>query len=423
VFDWATAAVTALATGLVTTLALNFVTAERRLGRTPPRWYGSDDPDFRRATGVLLGPAILPGNDVKSLVNGDQIFPAMLEAIADARNTICFETFIYWSGDIGQQFQAAFIAAATRGVTVHILLDWAGSRRMGSRMLEHMRAAGVQIRIFHPLSWYHLARMNNRTHRKLLVIDGHTGFTGGAGIADQWTGDAGDPQHWRDTHFKVIGPVVAQMQAVFLDNWIKTTGEVLHGDNYFPQIEPTGKMDAQMFGSSQSSGSDSMHLLVLLAITAARKTIDIGNSYFVPDRLLKKALLDACKRGVKVRIVLPGPHMDSPLVRYASRAAWDELMSGGVELHEFMPTMFHCKVMIVDGQWVSVGSANFDMRSFRLNYEANLNVFSELLAQELTAAFAADIGRSRKFVRKLWRKRSFVRRAAEWLASRLDSQL
>jgi cardiolipin synthase len=423
VFDWATAAVTALATGLLTTLALNFVTAERRLGRTPPRWYGSDDPDFRRVTGVLLGPAILHGNEVKSLVNGDQIFPAMLEAIAAAEKTICFETFIYWSGDIGQAFEKAFNAAAARGVTVHILLDWVGSRRMDSQMLERMSAAGVQIRIFHPLSWYHLARMNNRTHRKLLVIDGRTGFTGGVGIANQWTGNAQDPQHWRDTHFKVSGPVVAQMQAVFVDNWIRTTGEILHGDNYFPEIKPAGKMDAQMFGSSQSSGSDSMHLLVLLAITAARKTIDIANSYFVPDRLLRRALLGARKRGVKVRIVLPGPHMDSPLVRYASRAAWDKLMSAGVELYEFMPTMFHCKVMIVDGQWVSVGSANFDMRSFRLNHEANLNVFSEPLAGELTAQFAADLAQSRKFVRRLWRKRSWAKRVMEWLASRVDSQL
>jgi cardiolipin synthase len=423
VIDWGTAAITALSTGLLTTLALNFVTAERRLNRPPPRWYGSDDPDFRRATGVLLGPAILPGNDVQILVNGDRIFPAMLEAIASARTTICFETFIYWSGDIGQQFEEAFVAAAGRGVTVHVLLDWVGSRRMDSRMLARMDAAGVQIRIFHPLSWYHLARMNNRTHRKVLVVDGRVGFTGGVGIAAQWTGDAQDAQHWRDTHFRVVGPVVAQMQAVFLDNWIRTTGEILHGERYFPRIEPDGSMDAQMFGSSQSSGSDSMHLLVLLAITAARQTIDIGNSYFIPDRLLMRALLDARKRGVKIRIVLPGPHMDSPIVKYASRAAWDRLMSGGVEIYEYMPTMFHCKVMIVDRQWVSVGSANFDMRSFRLNYEANLNVFSESLATELSGLFAADVGKSRKFVRRRWRKRSFAKRAIEWLAAKADSQL
>lgn len=422
-FDWTTAAVTALATGLLTTLALNFVTAERRLRRTPPRWYGSDDPDFRRATGVLLGPAILPGNEVTTLVNGDQIFPAMLEAIAAAQKTICFETFIYWSGDIGKAFEQAFIKAADRGVAVHILLDWAGSRRMDKRMLAHMSKAGVELRMFHPLSWYHLARMNNRTHRKLLVIDGRTGFTGGVGIAQQWTGNAQSPHNWRDTHFQVTGPVVAQMQAVFLDNWIKTTGDVLHGQHYFPEIKAAGKMDAQMFGSSQSSGSDSMHLLVLLAITAARKTIDIGNSYFVPDRLLARSLVDARKRGVKVRILLPGRHTDSPLVRYASRAAWDRLMSAGVEIYEYLPTMFHCKIMIVDRQWVSVGSANFDARSFRLNYEANLNVFSGPLAEELSDQFEADIKCSRKFVRKLWRRRSMGKRAMEWLAAKVDSQL
>jgi cardiolipin synthase len=265
--------------------------------------------------------------------------------------------------------------------------------------------------------------MNNRTHRKVLVVDGRTGFTGGVGIANQWSGNAQDPQHWRDTHFVVTGPVVAQMQAVFLDNWIKTTGDVLHGEYYFPEIEATGTMDAQMFGSSQSSGSDSMHLLVLLAITAAQKSIDIGNSYFVPDRLLLRSLVDARKRGVKVRILLPGAHTDAPIVRYASRAAWDRLMSAGVEIYEYLPTMFHCKVMIVDGQWASVGSANFDMRSFRLNYEANLNVFSVDLARELTLAFVADIERSRKFVRRRWRKRSFAKRTLEWLAAKADSQL
>jgi cardiolipin synthase len=402
---------------------LNFVTAERRLSRSPPRWYGSGDPDFRRATGVLLGPAILPGNQVKVLVNGDEIFPEMLEAIAQARRTICFETFIYWSGAIGEAFEKAFIAAVRRGVAVHVLLDWMGIRRMDRAMLSRMSEAGVEIRIFHPLSWYHLARMNNRTHRRLLVVDGRLGFTGGVGIAPQWTGNAQDPAHWRDTHFRVAGPVVAQMQAVFLDNWIKTSGEVLHGEHYFPALKPVGDMDAQMFGSSASSGSDSMHLLILLAITAARKTIDIGHSYFVPDRLTLKVLIEACKRGVKVRVLMPGPHMDVPMVRHASRAMWSRLLGAGVQIHEYMPTMFHCKVMIVDEQWVSVGSANFDTRSFRLNDEANLNVFSSELAMELTRSFNEDLEHSRQFVTRRWRQRPAIKRTLEWLASRMESQL
>jgi len=423
VIDWAIVAVTALIACIATTLALNFVTAERRLSRSPPRWYGSGDPDFRRATGVLLGPAILPGNDVKVLVNGDEIFPEMLEAIAQARRTICFETFIYWSGEIGEQFEKALIAAVARGVAVHVLLDWLGTRRMDRKMLSRMSDAGVQMRIFHPFTWLHLGRMNNRTHRRVLVVDGRLGFTGGVGIAQQWTGNAGDAAHWRDTHFRVAGPVVAQMQAVFLDNWIKTSGDILHGDHYFPALQPAGDMDAQMFGSSPSGGSDSLHLLILLAITAARKTIDIGHSYFVPDRLTLKVLVAACRRGVKVRILLPGPHIDVPMVRYASRARWGRLLNAGAEIHEYLPTMFHCKIMIVDGQWVSVGSANFDTRSFRLNDEANLNVFSDKLARELTRNFNEDLEHSRQFVPRRWRNRPAIKRTLEWLASRMESQL
>jgi cardiolipin synthase A/B len=423
VIDWATVAVTAVVACVATTLALNFVTAERRLSKSPPRWYGSKDPDFRRATGVLLGPAILPGNQVQVLVNGNEIFPAMLKAIAAAKRTICFETFIYWSGEIGEEFEKAFVAAVQRGVAVHILLDWVGSRRMDKKMLSRMSDAGAQVRIFHPFTWHHLGRMNNRTHRRLLVLDGRVGFTGGVGIAPQWLGNAEDPSHWRDTHFRVEGPVVAQMQAVFLDNWIKTSGDILHGEYYFPALKGAGDMDAQMFGSSPSGGSDSLHLLILLAITAARKSIDIGHSYFVPDRLTLKTLLEACKRGVKVRVLVPGRHIDVPMVRYASRARWGRLLSAGAEIYEYLPTMFHCKVMIVDGQWVSVGSANFDTRSFRLNDEANLNVFSDKLATELTRTFNADLEHSRRFVKRRWRNRTAARRTLEWLASRVESQL
>lgn len=415
--------VSALGSAALITLAFNFMTAERRILRAPPRWYGTNDPDFRRATGVLLGPAILPGNDVEILVNGDAIFPRMLAAIEVAQTSITFETFIYWSGSIGDQFTAALNAAAQRGVAVHVLLDWVGSRRMNPDMLAQLQAAGVEVRMYHPLAWYHLGRLNNRTHRKLLVVDGRTGFTGGAGIADLWLGNAESADQWRDTHFLVQGPVVAQMQAVFLDNWIKATGEILHGENYFPALQRAGEMDAQMFGSSPAGGSDSMHLLVLLAITAARHRIDITNPYFVPDDLTIQALLKARARGVSVRILMPGRHNDALLVRLASRARWGQLLQAGIEIHEFQPTMIHSKTMMIDDSWLSVGSANFDNRSFRLNDEANLNVFSRPLAEQQTKIFEADLLRSRRLAPRRWRRRAMQHRVFEWLADRLRSQL
>ena len=347
----------------------------------------------------------------------------MLSAINSAQKSITFETFIYWSGSIGEEFAAALIAAAARGVAVHILLDWLGSRRIDSALIARLRAAKIEVCIYHPLAWYHLGRINNRTHRKLLIVDGALGFTGGVGIANQWLGNATTAAQWRDTHFAVRGPVVAQMQAVFLDNWIKATGEVLHGDNYFPELSPAGDMDAQMFGSSPAGGSDSMHLLVLLAITAARSRIDITNPYFVPDDLTISALLKARQRNVVVRVLTPGSHSDAPLVRYASHAHWSRLLKAGVEIYEFLPTMIHCKTMVIDDTWLSVGSANFDARSFRLNDEANLNIFSRTLARKQTKLFELDLVRSRRLVRRRWGRRPNINRAMEWLADQLRSQL
>ncbi len=237
---------------------------------------------------------------------------------------------------------------------------------MDDDLLQRMKDAGVEILKYHPLHWYHLARMNNRTHRKLLVIDGKIGFTGGVGIADNWLGDAQDAEHWRDSHFRIEGPAVAQMQAAFIDNWIKTSGEVLHGEDYFPPLEPAGEHYAQVFKSSSSEGSESVRLMYLLSIASARKNVYIANAYFVPDDLSVQTIVRALQRGVKVKILLPGTRIDTEPVRRASRARWGDLLEAGAEIHEYQPTMYHCKVMIVDDVWVSVGSTNFDSRSFRL---------------------------------------------------------
>ena len=418
-----TVVLTALATGALVLLALNFTAGEKKVQQQLPRLYSTASPDFERALGSLLGPGIVGGNAVTELLNGDQIFPPMLAAIQGAKKSITFETYIYWSGDIGKQFADALSERARAGVRVHVLLDWVGSANMDESYLTEMKEAGVQIEKFHKPHWYNLARLNNRTHRKLLVVDGQVGFTGGVGIAPHWMGNAQDPDHWRDSHYLVRGPVVAQMQATFLDNWLKVTGKVLHGELYFPPIAPAGAQKAQMFSSSPSSGSESMQLMYHLAITAAERSIDLSVAYFVPDELTQKHLMDALARGVRVRFITPGEHTDTDTVKAASRATWGPLLQAGALIYEYQPTMYHCKVMIVDQLLVSVGSTNFDNRSFRLNDEANLNVYDAAFAKRQTEVFEDDLKRSRRVTYEEWLNRPLREKAHEKLTGWLRSQL
>ena len=406
-----------------TVLAMNFFGGEKKIDRHVERLYTLDDPRFSQELGVLLGPAFVGGNRYKALLNGDEIFPAMLGAIRSARQSINFETYIYWSGDIGAKFAEELAAQARKGVKVNVLLDWVGSAKVDDSIVKKLTDAGVEIRKFHPPHWSNIGRLNNRTHRKLLVIDGRLAFTGGVGIAPQWTGNAQDPEHWRDSHFQVEGPVVAQMQAVFMDNWIKVTGNVLHGPAYFPVLEPVGQGWSQMFSSSPTGGSESMQLMYLLAITAASRSIDLSAAYFVPDDLTLTALVEAMKRGVKLRIIVPGEHIDSDAVRSASRARWGPLLENGALIAQYAPTMFHCKVMTVDGLLVSVGSTNFDNRSFRLNDEATLNILDLKFAAEQTAIFELDLSRSHTVSYAQWQARPMKEKLAETMASLLRSQL
>jgi cardiolipin synthase len=419
----ATVVITLLSTALLVALGINLATAEKRLLYRPRRLYTSRDADFKRALGVLLGPPLVAGNDVRTLINGEQIFPPMLDAIAAAKISVTFETFVF-RDEIGGRFCQALTHAAQRGIRVHVLLDWLGSRTMPPAMLSTLRAAGADLQLYHAPSWYHIGRLNNRTHRKLMVIDGRIGFTGGVGFGREWVGNRKHPKDWRESHYQVAGPVVAQMQAVFVDNWIKATGRVLHGPEYFPtDLSVQGDMDAQMFGSSPVGGSESMHLMVLLALTAANTSIDIENPYFVPDRLTVDALLAARRRGVRVRIVVPGRFTDARIGRWAAQGLYGVLLKEGIEIFEYQPTMIHCKVMVIDAEWTSVGSANFDDRSFRLNDEANLNIFSARLAQEQIRHIDADIAQSRRMVLRRWARRSASRRFYENLALLLRSQL
>lgn len=409
--------------GVAGVLIANFVGGEARIERRIERLYPLDDPRFVQELGVLLGPPFLPGAQVRALLNGDEIFPPMLAAIKGAKSSVTFETYIYWSGDIGRQFADALAERARAGVKVHVLLDWVGSAKMDDDLMAAMEQGGVQVRRFHPPHWSNLGRLNNRTHRKLLIVDGELGFTGGVGVAPQWTGRAQDPEHWRDTHFEVRGPVVAQMQSVFIDNWIKVTGDVLHGPAYFPSLSPAGNLSAQMFSSSPSGGSESMQLMYLLAITAASRTIDLSAAYFVPDELTQQALIEALKRGVKLRIVLPGEHIDSDTVRSASKATWGPLLQAGATIAEYAPTMYHCKLLIVDGLLTSVGSTNFDNRSFRLNDEATLNIVDKAFASMQTATFEADLALAKPVTYEAWEARPAREKFTEWLASLIGTQL
>ena len=404
-------------------LVLNFRKPEKEPHHKVEHLFGIDDEQMRREMATLLGPAIVSGNEIRPLMNGDEIFPAMLQGIRSAKHTITFETYIYWSGQIGERFADALIERVRAGVSVHLMLDWVGCSKMAHTTLERMRAAGVDVERYHAVRWFTLGRLNNRTHRKILIIDGLLGYTGGVGIADQWSGQAEDPQHWRDMHFEVRGPVVAQMQSAFLDNWIKTTGRVLHGDRYFPALRPAGECAAQMFMSSPEGGSDSMRLMYLTAITAAEKSIDIEAAYFIPDRLMSRELISARKRGVRIRVLVPDKHLDSETVRIASKREWGPLMESGIEIYLYEPTMLHCKMLIFDRHMVSVGSTNFDMRSFELNDEASLNIYDNAFAAQMTETYEQDLKAATRYPLDHWQHRSWAQKLAELVLLPIRSQL
>ena len=416
--------VTAIVTLVAGLIALNFVPKEKKIDTQLVHQYSASDPQFRRSLSVLLGPPIVEGNKVQVLLNGDEIFPAMLAAIRGAQKSITFETYIYWSETIGREFTDALMERARAGVKVHLMLDFIGSMKMDDKSLAELRAAGVQVQRYHKPVWWKLTRLNNRTHRKVMVVDGKIGFTGGVGIADKWRGAGQDENHWRDSHFRVEGPVVGQIQAVFTDNWTKSTGVVLDGPLYFPALEKSdGGLPAQMFSSSPTGGSESMHLMYLMAITAATKTIDLSSAYFVPDDMTIKALVAAAKRGVAIRIITPGKIIDSAVVRVASRESWGDLLKAGIQIAEYQPTMFHVKAMVVDSLLVSVGSTNFDNRSFSLNDEANLNVMDPAFARAQAAVFESDWARAKPMTLAQWEQRPWTEKLAGEAAALVGGQL
>ncbi len=372
------------------------------------------DRSFLRAAEALTAAPIAMGNRVELLVNGDAIFPRYLETIAAAERTLNITTYAYWKGQIAVDVAEAVAERAAAGVEVNLLIDALGGAKMDRSLLGDMEDAGVTVHRFRPLKPYAVRRLENRTHRKLLIADGRVGMTGGVGIAEEWTGDAQDPDHWRDTHVRVEGPVVRGLQGAFAENWIEATGRVLAGPDHLPDIEPFDDgVPMQVTRSSAGVGDTNAEALTYLAIAAADRTLDLTSAYFVPRPAFLKALVDAAERGVALRILVPGSHIDKGIVRTAGRSVYDQLLEAGAELYEYAPTMLHAKTLTVDGCWASVGSVNFDNRSFQLHDEASLSVQDEGFAAALTRQFEHDIGRAERIEPEAWAERGVRRRAAE----------
>ena len=413
-----------VATLLVVVIVRNLSTVEKQLEHKITPDFCVGDPAFERAMDGLLGSKLLGGNRITPLVNGCRLFPDMLEAIRGAKHSVTLETYIYWSGHIGRQVADALIERAQAGVHVHVLVDWAGSRKMENELLERLRApeSRIEFHRYRPPSWRNLGTMNNRTHRKILVVDGRIAYTGGACIADAWDGDAQDTDHWRDTLYRLEGPAAAQMQAAFMDNWVQVAEDVLLGDDYLPPLPRCGDVRAHVFRSGPFEGLQSARLMYLISIACARRHIRLGHSYFIPDRLCREALISARKRGVKVEVIIAGA-TDAPVTRHCTHWLLGDLLKAGIEVYEYQPAMYHCKLMIVDDLWVSVGSTNFDTRSFRLNDEVTLNAYDAEFARGEIEQFERDKLSSRRITLEEWNARPAKTRAIEFAASLLRTQL
>jgi cardiolipin synthase len=404
-------------------VVLNLLPEKREVRQPLAYQFGVADPQFLRTMNSVFGADLETGHSIETLVNGDAIFPPMLKAIADAKVTINFLTYIYWSGEIAEVFANALAAKAREGLEVRVLLDWAGSIPFDQRLIDTMEGAGVVVHRFRPIHWYSIDRVNNRTHRKLLIVDGTIGFTGGVGIGDEWQGNARNPDEWRDNHYRVEGPAVSDMQAAFAENWLEASNEMLQGDKFYPAHAEPGPIIAQHLKSSPEGGSGSMHQMLLIALAASKEHVRIASAYFVPDSVIIAQLTELSQRNVKVDIILPRDLTDVPMSRRASRHLWGPLLKAGIRIFEYQPTMYHTKMVIIDNEWASIGSANFDERSFRLNDESNLNVLDRNFARQQADLFDKDLTQSREITLQEWEQRSVWTKAMDWGASLLRTQL
>lgn len=403
--------------GCLAASGCSYIFSEKRTSYQYEPAYGVGSPEFRRSL-EALGAGLVPNNGARLLENGDAGFGAMLAAIREARQSVNLEIYIFDHGEVAGQFSDALSERARAGVDVRLLVDSFGSS-LGP-LAERMKGAGVHVFEYKPLRIYSIFSAGKRTHRRILTVDGQVGFTGGFGIDNRWKGDARSPEEWRDTMIRVEGPVVAELQHIFLEDWLHTTGEVLHGDRQFPQIAAGGDKLAQAISSARTDQSSIAKLVFYMAIQAARERIWIENAYFVPDRQIREGLVRAAARGVDVKVIVPGKYIDIPSVRLASRFRYGELLDGGVQVYEFQPTMMHNKVMVVDSVWASIGSINFENRSMRKNAEVSVTVYDRAFAAEVENMVERDLGRCEVLSKQAWKKRGLLPRIGElffWLFS------
>jgi cardiolipin synthase A/B len=373
------------------------------------------EPSFFPTLEAYAGAPIVGGNTVEILLNGEQIFPAVLASIRSAQRTITYAQYYYEDGPVARDIAEALAERCRAGVGVNVLLDAFGSLAIPGEYLELMRVSGCHVVWFRPLSQYVFRRYYKRNHRRILVVDGRVGFTGGAGVSRKWMGNGRTEHHWRDTDVRVEGPVVEYLQAAFVENWLEATGMVLGGEAYFPRpIEPRGRVHAQVARSSPAGGSAAMYTTLLLALSSAQKSVLVTNPYFVLDARMRDAVIRTVRRGVRIAVLVPAV-IDHNIVRQASRAQFGDLLEAGVEIYEYTPALLHAKTMVIDGRWATVGSTNLDPRSFALSQELNVVVYDRQVAGALEDAFAADLEHATEIDYDAWRRRGLRARLFELL--------
>ena len=380
-------------------------------------------PEFLNTVVGAVGVPFAPGNTLELLNNGDRFYPSMLAAIDSAERSITMEIYIFWAGEIGLVFARALAQRASAGVKVKVMLDAVGSSSVGNEILAILRGSGCHVAWYNPVRWNMLRRLNNRTHRKSLIIDGRIGFTGGAGIADHWTGHAQNSKHWRDLQIRIAGPAVGPLQSGFAQNWLECTGELVTGPDFYPPLGAVGTIALQTVMSSPDTGTSAARVMHCLAISAARHSIEIANPYFVPDHLAIDLFRDAVKRGVRVRIMMAGTPNDNLIARLNSIRLYGPLLEAGVDLLEYNRTMLHHKIMVVDGLWATIGTTNFDSRSFSHNEENNVCLSDAGVARELIQMFDQDVEWCERVDIKAWRSRPLGYKALQALASFVQDQV
>lgn len=367
--------------------------------------YSSGEKGFKHESGLLLGRNWVEGNSVDILDDGELIFEQKIEAIRNAKKTITKETYNFWGDKAGTLIAKELAAAAERGVSVHFLMDYIGSRKASSEQIQLMKDAGVEVIRWRNPSLQQISRLNHRTHRKILVIDGETAFTGGVNAADNWIFSE-ENGGFKDYHYKITGPIVSDIQQAFSENWVTSTGKLLTGPSYYPELEPAGEYSMQLTSSHPREGQKNIRKMYLYAISSATESIRITSAYFLPDDDFLDAIADASKRGVHVRIILPGEKIDQDYFRDASKNKWKGMLEAGVEIYEYQPAMYHAKLLIVDDMFVSFGSANFDNRSFRINDEMNVNVLNPGFAAKRIEYFNRDLEKSKQYTLEMFKERT-----------------